>query len=73
MKSAIQSAIRKAFAPYKVTISPLNVFESKQVLFAWSESEAMEWISCAFNSDSVFISHRYLANKVMAYRPNLSI
>lgn len=73
MKSAIKAALRKTFAPYKVTISPLNVFEAKQELFAWSEREALEWVSCAFNSDSVFVSHRYKSNKVTVYRPSLSI
>jgi uncharacterized membrane protein len=68
MKNAIYRLLAKGFAPYKIVYSPINLFDAKQVIYAWSEREAIEWVSCAFNSDFVLITNRYAMDKIIATR-----
>lgn len=58
MFKAILKFLTKQYAPIAVVIIPSNLFESKQVVYCWTESDALEWAACALRSDRVLVVRR---------------
>jgi len=46
------------YAPYAVHIVPLDRRNDSQVIYAWSRTEAVEWVACSLRDDDVFIVRR---------------
>lgn len=58
----------KVIKPYRIAMVQQD--GRRDVLYSWSLTDAMQWISKAFNSDAVTIS-KY--RKVIAYRSPVSL
>jgi hypothetical protein len=46
------------YAPYAVHIVPLDRRHDSQVVYAWSRSEAIEWVACSLRDDNVYVVRR---------------
>ena len=61
MKSIIKTLsawFKKTYAPYAVHIVPLDRRHDSQVVYAWSRTEAVQWVACSLRDDNVYIVRR---------------
>ena len=49
---------KHTYAPYAVHIVPLDRRHDSQVVYAWSRTEAIEWVACSLRDDNVYIVRR---------------
>ena len=74
MKTLIKTLsawFKKTYAPYAVHIIPLDCRNDSQVIYAWSRTEAIEWMACALRDDEVFVVRRpckVQSFKLLAFR-----
>jgi hypothetical protein len=61
MKTIIKTFLawfKYTYAPLAVHIIPVDRRNDSQVIYAWTHTEALEWMACALRDDEVFVVRR---------------